>query len=147
MTTSEKAAYFREKGYNCSQAVLAAIAPDFGISEDVSLKLGTAFGAGMGRQQYTCGAVTGALMALGLRYGMGANDPAENKSFTYLKTVDFMEQFRNINGTLNCRELLDGLDMNDPDQYQQIVDQGMFVHRCNKYVQDAVLILERMTRE
>jgi C_GCAxxG_C_C family probable redox protein len=144
MTPSEKAASIWEKGFNCSQSVLAAIGPVFGVSENVCLKVATAFGGGMGRQQYTCGAVTGALMALGLRYGRGTDDPAENKSFTYTKAVEFMQEFRKINGSVTCRELLDGLDMNDPAEHQQMVDQGMFENRCKKYVQDAVKILEKM---
>ena len=66
MTKSETALdYFRNK-FNCSQAVFAAFGPAYGLSEDSCLKIGCAFGGGMGKQQLTCGAVTGALMALGL---------------------------------------------------------------------------------
>jgi C_GCAxxG_C_C family probable redox protein len=147
MTLSESASSIWEKGYNCSQSVLAAVGPALGISENTCLKLSTAFGGGMGRQQYTCGAVTGALMALGLRFGMGTDDPAESKSFTYSKAVEFMQEFRKINGSVTCRELLDGLDMNDPAGHQQMVDQGMFENRCKKYVQDAVNILEKMMKD
>ncbi len=143
-THAERAANYREEWFSCSQSVFAAYAPDFGISADTGLKIATPFGAGMGKQQYTCGAVTGALMVLGLKFGMGENDPAENKSLTYSKTLEFMEEFKRINGSISCLELLDGLNMNDPADYQQMLDQKMFINRCNKYVDDAVKILNKI---
>ena len=74
MKKSEKAVeYFRNK-FNCSQSVLTVFSNEYGLSENDCLKMACAFGGGMGRQQQTCGAVTGALMALGLKYGKGIND-------------------------------------------------------------------------
>jgi C_GCAxxG_C_C family probable redox protein len=146
MTRTEKALSYRQRGFSCSQAVFAAFAPEYGISEDSGLKIACAFGAGMGRQQFTCGAVSGALMVLGLKYGMGLNDPSENKNLTYSKTTEFFHKFREKHRSLNCRELLDGLDMNDPEDYRMILEKGLFVSRCNKYVEDAVKILEKMMK-
>ena len=79
MKKSEKAVeYFRNK-FNCSQSVFTVFSPDYSFSENDSLKVSCAFGGGMGRQQLTCGAVTGALMAIGLKYGKGINDAEEMK--------------------------------------------------------------------
>lgn len=144
MTRTEKALNFRKSGFNCSQSVFAAFCPENGIPENNGLKIACAFGAGMGRQQLTCGAATGALMVLGLKYGMGLNDPPEKKNLTYSKTTEFTREFREKHGSINCRELLDGLDMNDPEDYRKIIEKGLFVSRCNKYVEDAVKILEKM---
>jgi C_GCAxxG_C_C family probable redox protein len=146
MKKSEKAVeYFRNK-FNCSQSVLAVFAPEYGIPENESLKVACAFGGGMGRQQLTCGAVTGALMVIGLKYGKALNDPEENKQQTYAKTREFFEEFKKLHGSVNCRDLLNGLDLNDPDDYKQIMDQKLFDIKCEEYVADAVNLIEKMVK-
>jgi len=135
--------YFRGH-FNCSQSVLTTFGPDYGMSEDESLRIATAFGAGMGRQQHICGAITGALMVLGLKFGKGLNDPEEKKRNTYLKTKEFFDEFRSLNGSVNCLDLLDGLDLNDPDDHKKIEERKYFEIRCEKYVSDAVNILSKI---
>ena len=66
----------------------------------------------MARHQMTCGAVTGALMALGLEFGRGANDLSQKTGITYDKANVLFEEFLKRNGSINCKELLQGLDMN-----------------------------------
>jgi len=142
MEKKEKALeYFRNK-FNCSQAVFTVFGKEYGLSADDCLKLSCAFGGGMGRQQQTCGAVTGALIALGMKYGKGINDPEEKKQYTYLKTREFFQKFSELNGSVNCRELLDGLDMNDPEDLQKIMELKLFDLKCEKYVADAVKIVD-----
>jgi C_GCAxxG_C_C family probable redox protein len=94
--------------------------------------------------QHTCGAVTGALMALGLKHGKGLNDDESRKQKTYALTRKFCEEFTAKHGSLNCRELLSGLDMNDPDQNMKIKELGLHDSHCAKYVRDAVGILETL---
>lgn len=137
---------FRNK-FNCSQSVLATFGPEYGLSEGDCLRIGTAFGAGMGRQQHICGAVTGALMVLGLKYGKGLNDPEEKKRYTYQLTKEFFVEFKRLNGSVNCRELLDGLDMNDPDDEKKIVERNYYEIRCEKYVTDSVGILSKIIEQ
>jgi C_GCAxxG_C_C family probable redox protein len=146
MKKSEKAIeYFRNK-FNCSQSVLTAFAADYGLSENDSLKISCAFGGGMGRQQYTCGALTGALMVLGLKYGKALNDPEEKKQYTYGKTRELFTEFKKLNGSVNCRELLDGLDLNDPDDHKKIIDRRLFDVKCEKCVADAAAITEKLLK-
>lgn len=146
MKKEEKVVDYHRRKYNCSQAVFTVFGPDFGISEDDCLKLASAFGGGMGRKQHVCGAVTGALMALGLKYGMGLNDPEDKKIATYAKSREFFREFRKINGSIVCSELLDDLDLNNADDYRQIVDQNLFEIKCEKYMADAVKIVERLIK-
>lgn len=142
MGKPEKAVdYFRNK-FNCSQSVFTVFGTEQGMSEDDSLKVSCAFGGGMGRQQHTCGAVTGALMALGLKYGKALNDPEEKKQQTYALTREFFQKFTELNGSVNCKVLLEGLDMNDPDDHKTIMDRKLFDLKCEKYVADAVRIVE-----
>lgn len=147
MNRSEKAIeYFRSK-FNCSQSVFTVFGAEYGLSENDCLKIGCAFGAGMGRQQLTCGAVTGALMVLGLNYGKAIDDPDEKKQMTYEKTREFFTEFVRNHGSASCRELLRGLDINDPDDHRKIIDQGLFDTLCEKYVTDSVRIVEKILSE
>jgi C_GCAxxG_C_C family probable redox protein len=145
MNRSDKAVeYFRNK-FNCSQSVFTVFGTEHGLSEDDCLKIGCAFGAGMGRQQLTCGAVTGALMALGLKYGKAVGDPDEKKQHTYEMTREFFKEFVASHGTTSCRELLKGLDINDPDDHKKIIDQGLFETLCEKYVIESVRKVEKIS--
>jgi len=65
----EQAVNIFKEGSNCSQAVISVYAEDFGLSRKMALKIAQVFGAGMGQMAQTCGAVTGAFMVLGLKYG------------------------------------------------------------------------------
>lgn len=146
MNKKEKALeYFREH-FNCSQAVFTVFGNEHGLTEDQCLKAACGFGGGIGRQQLTCGAVTGAVMALGLKYGKAAGDPEERKAETYAKSRELFEAFRKLNGTTNCRELLKGLDMNDPDDHKKIMQLKLFEISCEKYVADAVNITEDLNK-
>jgi C_GCAxxG_C_C family probable redox protein len=144
MNKTEKATNYFQNKFNCSQSVLTVFGVDHGLSENDCLKLSCAFGAGMAKQQMTCGAVTGAFMALGLVYGKALNDPEDKKLETYSKVLEFSKEFENENGSLNCRELLKGLDINDPDDYNMILEQKLFETSCKKYVEDAVRIVEKL---
>jgi C_GCAxxG_C_C family probable redox protein len=135
--------YFRNK-FNCSQAVFTVFGTDYGLSEDNSLRISCAFGGGMGRQQHTCGAVTGALMAIGLKYGKAFNDHEDKKQETYSKTREFFNRFTELNGSVDCRVLLEGLDMNNPDDHKILMERKLFDLKCEKYVADAVKIVEKI---
>jgi C_GCAxxG_C_C family probable redox protein len=145
MTRKETATRYFSDGFSCSQAVFTVFGKDAGLTEDQCLKTGTAFGGGMARQQMTCGAVTGALMALGLIYGRGVNDDETKKEITYEKTNEFFTEFRRRNTSLNCRELLRGLSFSDPDELKKIQELNLFSTSCVKYIGDAVEIVERLT--
>jgi C_GCAxxG_C_C family probable redox protein len=147
MTRSEEAIVLFSKGFNCSQSVLAAFGKEFGLSEDVCLKIACAFGGGMGRRQLTCGAVTGALMVLGLKYGMANGDEMLKKVNTYKKTAEFFEMFKKLNGSTDCKVLLQGLDMNNAADLEKINELNLFQTTCYKCVNDAVEIVENIFQQ
>ncbi|MCF8362672.1 MAG: C-GCAxxG-C-C family protein [Prolixibacteraceae bacterium] len=144
MKPAEQAQKYFANNFSCSQSVFAAFAPGLGLSVDNSLKVACAFGAGMGRQQLTCGAVTGALMALGMKYGKGINDSNEKKEQTFAKTKTFIGKFIEEHGSINCRELLDGLDMNNPADMERIQSEELTKRRCPIYVYTATQIVEEL---
>lgn len=133
-----------KNGFNCSQSVFSVFGPDFGLTKDTSLKLACPFGGGMGRNQYTCGAVTGALMALGLQFGKGSNDTEEQKKLTYDITNEFFAEFKKKFGSINCIDLLDGLELVNPEDHEKIVARDLFATRCAHYVGFSVELTEQI---
>ena len=97
-------AWFLE-GYNCSQSVVAAFAPQIGLTEETALRLSAGFGAGIGRMREVCGAFCGVVTVLSMVYA----DPADpkDKSRMYALVQEAAEQYRSRNGgSIICRELL-----------------------------------------
>jgi len=144
MTKSEKALEYFNNNYNCSQSVLAVFGPELGLSENDCLKVSCAFGGGMARQQKTCGAVTGALMVLGLKYGKALNEDDSKKLKTYAKTLEFIKAFEEENTSTVCKELLNGLDMNTEEGSKKIKELNLFKIKCDRYIENAVKIVEKM---
>ncbi len=144
MNKKEKALHYFRNQFNCSQAVFTVFGTENGLTEDQCLKAACGFGGGMGRQQITCGAVTGAVMALGMKHGKAMGDPEEKKAETYSKTRELFAEFKKLNGSVVCKELLNGLDMNDPEENKKIKELGLFETLCEKYVGDAVEITKKL---
>ncbi len=135
-----------EQGFSCSQAVFSAYAEELGLDRDTALKIAGTFGGGMGRMGQTCGAITGALMALGLKFG--ATDAADKKAKeqTYGRVRAFAQQFETRNGSLTCQDLL-GCDIGTPAGQKMAQEQGLYKRICPKLVKDAAEIVEGMLVE
>ena len=131
-------------GYNCAQSVLSVFAEEMGVSKNSCLKLASPFGSGIAYLQETCGAVTGALMAIGLKYGKGENGTNEEKAKAYDMSRYFLAEFKKLHGTTCCQELLDGLDMSTPEGMAKIRELDFFRLRCGNYVKNAVEITEKI---
>lgn len=99
-----QAAELHARGYNCAQSVLCALAPVLGIDEDAAFTLAEGFGAGMGGMTETCGAISGAVMALGHATSNGRTNPT-SKGATYKLSHELCAGFTDKNGTTVCREL------------------------------------------
>lgn len=95
-----------EEGYNCAQSVLGAYAEELGLSRETAMLLASPFGGGMGRMREVCGAVSGMLMAAGLKYGYADPKNTVEKKRTYQMTQELAGRFREENGSIICRELL-----------------------------------------
>jgi C_GCAxxG_C_C family probable redox protein len=135
---TETAASRFDQGYNCAQSVLSAFATQLAIPEDLALRLASPFGGGVARRGHICGAVSGALMALGA--GRGADLPAK-KEETYRLGQELLKAFEDRRGTLLCRELI-GFDLSTPEGWQQAKEKGVFKTICPGVVRDAVEITQ-----
>lgn len=133
-------------GFNCTQSVFTAFCEDFRLDRKLALKLSCSLGAGIGYLGEVCGAVTGAMMALSLKYGQDTEGDGHAKAMTYLLDRDFASRFRKLNGSINCRELIN-VDLNDENQRQAAGQSGVYKTKCTKYVRDAVEIVEIMFKE
>ena len=101
MTTSvDQAVTLFQQGFSCSQAVCAAYAPALGLSRELALKVASGLGGGMGCQGEVCGAVTGAIMAIGLKTGPIEVTDAIAKENAYALTQQLIEQFRDRHGSV-----------------------------------------------
>lgn len=143
MNPNEKAVQLFAAGYSCSQAVLVARAEQHGLSEEVAFKLSAAFGGGMGRQGEVCGAVSGALMALGLEKGYTKPDDKAGKEHIYELTRQFCAEFSRRSGGLRCSELL-GCQIGTPEGLRQAQEQNLFKTVCPGLVAEASQILDEM---
>lgn len=141
----EKAASYFDNGFCCSQAVFTTFATEYGISEELALKMSTQFGGGA-RKGEMCGSVSGALMALGLKYGFSDGMAQEEKDKAHQKAEEFMNRFIEKKGTVVCRELL-GHDLSKPGELEKCRELGIFRTFCPKMVRCAAEIVEQMLQE
>ncbi len=92
--------------------------------------------------QEACGAVTGAVVVLGLKYGDLSED-RELRYKIYEKVQEFGREFRSRNKHITCRDLLD-FDISTPGGMKEARDKGIFKTKCPGFVRDAVEILDKM---
>lgn len=133
MTKQEKALEYHKKGYNCAQAVSCAFCEEFGIKEEDMYKISEGFGLGMGMMD-TCGALTGLFMLIGLKNSGGIGNAGKTKADTYMKTREYAAKFREINGSVYCRDL-------------KGIETGTVLAPCSKCITDAVALAEEFLRD
>jgi len=146
MSKNEEAVSSFCDGFLCSQAILSVYGEEEGLERELALKLATGLGGGMGRTAHTCGAVTGAILVIGLKKGpVSVNDVAA-KEETYYLVREFLNRFQKDNGSVVCRELLE-CDIGTPDGYRQACEDKLFEKICPRLVESAVEILEEMKKQ
>ena len=133
------AAYSR--GYNCSMAVFSVYAPEFGLDAETAARIGSPFGAGVAKTGEICGAVSGALMVIGLTQKPDTiRDPASREK-VYALARRFIDGFTARNNSVNCTDLM-GCDLSDPQQFTEAREKKLFATRCPTLVRDAGEILD-----
>lgn len=129
-------------GCACSQAIAATYGPPLGLERDQATRIAAPFAGGM-RMAETCGAVTGALMVLGMRYCTADCETPAGRQRINTVAGDFVAGFRERNGSVACKALL-GCDISTPEGMAAAREQNLFRTTCPKFVQDAGEILEGM---
>ncbi|MFP4548601.1 MAG: C-GCAxxG-C-C family protein [Fidelibacterota bacterium] len=106
MNRIDKAITLKNKNYNCAQVVFAAYADLFDIPEKAALQIAAGFGAGIGHTENICGAISGAIMLIGLKNYKNFGS-LEAKEKIYQLSAEFVEAFEDVHESDNCEVLLD----------------------------------------
>ena len=143
MTKSDEAYRCFMNRFTCSAAVFSAFSEELGLDPDTAKRVACGFGAGISKSGNICGAVSGAIMVIGLKYGktQAGDEAATGK--TRAVTRRFIDEFTAKNGSVNCTDLL-GYDLSDPEAYAAAQNSGIFTEKCPAMVRDAADILERI---
>ena len=144
MNHAEKARALFLSGCSCSQAVFAAFADDFGMDQDTALKLASSFGGGMGGMRETCGAVSGMLMAAGMKWGYSEVGDLEKKTAHYARVRQLIDSFKAEHTTIVCRELLAHLGELKKDPSARTAEYYK-VRPCVMFVETAARLLDEMS--
>lgn len=140
---SDKAVSTFQGDFVCSQAVFSTYAPLLGLDRETALRISNGFGGGMARMGETCGALTGAFMLMGLKYGADQPGQETHKEKTYEMIRNLVSQFEKEFGTIRCRELL-SCDISTPEGRQNAKDRDLFNQLCPKYVKFSAELIEKV---
>ena len=143
---SEKAKELFKSGYNCSQAVLGVFCEELGMDFDTAMKIASSFGGGMGRMREVCGTVSGMFMAAGLAYSKSESSP-ENKKNQYQIVQELARRFKEKNGSIICRELLEGVENSTTPTPSDRTKEYYKKRPCIELVGDSVEIFEEYLKE
>lgn len=146
MSSEEAMKYFEEKKGSCSQAVLTMFNEKYNLGDidhDTCMKIASAFCGGVANTGNICGALNGALMVLGLKYGISDMDASMEEG---MKVIDIsqklLDEFKKMNGSIMCKELIKH-DLITPEDIQDAFETGAF-EKCPKFVEDTSKILENL---
>jgi len=129
------------ESYNCAQSTLAAYAEDFGIKKETALQLSVGFGGGIGRLQETCGAVSAAVMLLGLASGFKEEDGRPKINEVYERVRSFVADFEHEKKTIKCRDLLN-CDLSTEEGQKHFKDNNL-KEDCRGYVRLCCELLDK----
>ena len=130
-------------GFSCSQAVLVSHCEEYGLDSEMALKVAGAFGGGMGHIGETCGAVTGALMLLGLKYGKTKAENTESNDRTYATVKEYTDMFKQKHGSIKCKDLIE-FDISVKEELTKAKEAGVFKTVCPLLVKDSIEMVERL---
>jgi C_GCAxxG_C_C family probable redox protein len=135
----EKAVSHFKEGYNCAQSVLFTMQKFWNVENPLDPKVASAFGGGIGRRGSLYGALTGGVIAIGLKYG--TNKPiVEEREKAYSLALEFYNRFKKDCGGVLCRDLI-GHDLTNPKELEKARNLNVFMDKCVHFIEKAVEIL------
>jgi C_GCAxxG_C_C family probable redox protein len=129
--------------YNCCESVLLALKDHLDIGSDIIPKIGTGIGAGVSLNGLLCGSVSSVAIAIGIKYGR--TSPEENPQPIWEMVDNYVSEFRNKFGYVNCRQLT-GLNLKTKEglkEYFARVHDYACVERLKFAVEKALEILQK----
>lgn len=142
---TQRAVELFKSGFNCSQSVFAAFAGEFGMDEETALKVSAGLGGGVGRAREVCGAVSGAAMLVGFKYGATGGGDTEAKQRCYQVVQQIIAEFKENNPSIVCRELLELNEGAGTDPKPEARTEQYYKKRpCVQLVEDAARAVEKI---
>ncbi len=135
-----------QTGFSCSQAVFTPYAVGAGLDEEIALKLSQVLGGGVSHMGLTCGAVTGALLAISLHFGRTRAGDKAAKELTYELAQKFCRRFEEEFGSINCTDLI-GCSLKTARGLALASEKNLFAKYCTGYVEGAGRLLEQIIEE
>jgi C_GCAxxG_C_C family probable redox protein len=135
---SEKAVSFFKEGFNCAESVLMAMQNYLGLEKNP--KLATGFGGGIGRKGSVCGAVTGAILAINLKYGRQKLEEDTIKEKAFSKALEFYNRFEDKIGSAICYDIIK-CDLTTEEGQKKFKENNLLEEKCFKCVETSVDIL------
>lgn len=128
-------------GFNCSQAIVAVFSEEYGFPAETAIRMAYPFGRGMGGCGCTCGALTGAMMVIGMKYGTAGQNETDKMKLAREKTRRLIEIFESEHGTTLCNDLtgFDQRKLNGPELMAMLPH---FHNTCRKFLETVVTFLE-----
>ena len=139
---SEQAVKLYYEGYSCAQSMLLTFSDETGLSRELSLRISSSFGGGMGRLREVCGAVTGMFMICGILYGYTDITDTSLKAAHYARVQELGLEFKKRYSTFICRELLDLDVLHDDPTPEERTSEYYKKRKCSLYIEAAAEILD-----
>lgn len=137
----EEAVKCFHEGFNCCQSVISAYSEQLGLNRETALKIASPFGGGIARMGDTCGAVTGALMLIGLKEGKYLAEDNESRDRCYRLAQEFMGKFKEIYGSVLCRDILN-CDLSTENGQKFAKEHNLTRTLCPGFIRDASKMVE-----
>lgn len=130
------------EGYACSQAVFSTYCDGYNIDPKIALCLSAGLGGGvcMGK---TCGAVTGAILTIGLVLGENNSETGQGRQKVKESVIEFTNRFKELNSTTECKDLL-STDISTSEGMKTAIEDKLFKTVCPKFIRDSSEILEEI---
>jgi len=142
-TRDEEALNLFAKGFNCSQSVSSVFAEKLNIDKETIIKAAGGFGGGIGSSGNMCGAVTGGIIAIGLKYSSVNSEDTEAKKHVRELAKDFMKSFAGQFGSVDCKQIL-GYDFSKPEEFEYVHNNNVTRQVCPKFIKFAVQELDKI---
>ena len=139
---SEMAIAHFHSGFNCAQSVVAVFCEKYGVDKSTALKMCSGLGGGF-RFGEICGAASGAVLVIGLKYGQDIAEDKTAKDTCNHKTVEFINLFKTRNRSVACKDIL-GFNVSNEEEYTQAQKQNLFKTTCTDMVGSTVALLEEL---
>lgn len=128
-------------GYSCAQSLLAVYGPFLGVEREAALRLAAPLGGGLSRTDGPCGAATGALLVLGLKYGHSHPDDDAAADRIRNLTRDYLARYDERKGSTMCTDIL-GHNLSLPGVPEKVQEGQLSSETCPDAVRTAATLLE-----